>query len=137
MPAIRCALIWQPAARWRSKMASFLAVALRHLTITTSRFAGTRQAEYRVSRTCSVSPSRTAGCADQLKRTGSIATTRAWQCFPRRADCRRRPLDKCEASISTMYEPKPDPMIARDFVGYGEFPPDPALPGGASGAVNF
>ena len=36
-----------------------------------------------------------------------------------------------------MYEPKPDPMIARDFVGYGEFPPDPAWPGGASIAVNF
>jgi allantoinase len=36
-----------------------------------------------------------------------------------------------------MYEPKPDPMVARDLVGYGEFPPDPAWPGGASIAVNF
>lgn len=36
-----------------------------------------------------------------------------------------------------MYEPKPDPMIARDLVGYGEFLPDPAWPGGASIAVNF
>jgi peptidoglycan/xylan/chitin deacetylase (PgdA/CDA1 family) len=28
-------------------------------------------------------------------------------------------------------------MVARDLVGYGEFPPDPAWPGGASIAVNF
>src|ERR1700748_2729569 len=34
-------------------------------------------------------------------------------------------------------EPKPDPMIARDLVGYGEFSPDPAWPGGALIAVNF
>jgi allantoinase len=33
--------------------------------------------------------------------------------------------------------PKPDPMIARDLVGYGEFPPDPQWPGGAAIAVNF
>ena len=36
-----------------------------------------------------------------------------------------------------MWEPKPDPMIARDLVGYGEFPPNPAWPGGALIAVNF
>jgi allantoinase len=36
-----------------------------------------------------------------------------------------------------MFEPKPDPMIARDLVGYGEFPPNPAWPGGAAIAVNF
>jgi allantoinase len=36
-----------------------------------------------------------------------------------------------------MFEPKPDPMIARDLVGYGEFPPDPAWPGGSVIAVNF
>src|ERR1700721_3553129 len=36
-----------------------------------------------------------------------------------------------------MFEPKPDPMIARDLVGYGEFPPNPAWPGGATIAVNF
>lgn len=36
-----------------------------------------------------------------------------------------------------MIEPKPDPMIARDFVGYGEHPPNPAWPGGALIAVNF
>jgi allantoinase len=36
-----------------------------------------------------------------------------------------------------MMEPKPDPMIARDLVGYGEFPPNPAWPGGALIAVNF
>jgi allantoinase len=36
-----------------------------------------------------------------------------------------------------MIEPKPDPMIARDLVGYGEFTPDPAWPGGAVIAVNF
>src|SRR5258708_30066221 len=36
-----------------------------------------------------------------------------------------------------MFEPKPDPMIARDLVGYGEFPPNPAWPGGALIAVNF
>src|SRR6266478_2310043 len=37
----------------------------------------------------------------------------------------------------TMFEPKPDPMIARDLVGYGESPPNPAWPGGALIAVNF
>ena len=36
-----------------------------------------------------------------------------------------------------MYETKPDPMIARDLVGYGEFPPHPAWPQGAAIAVNF
>src|SRR5213076_1807643 len=36
-----------------------------------------------------------------------------------------------------MHEPKPDPMIARDLIGYGEFPPNPAWPGGALIAVNF
>ena len=36
-----------------------------------------------------------------------------------------------------MTEPKPDPMISRDFIGYGEFPPHPAWPGGAFIAVNF
>jgi peptidoglycan/xylan/chitin deacetylase (PgdA/CDA1 family) len=36
-----------------------------------------------------------------------------------------------------MPEPKPDPMIARDLVGYGEYPPDPCWPGGATVAVNF
>jgi peptidoglycan/xylan/chitin deacetylase (PgdA/CDA1 family) len=36
-----------------------------------------------------------------------------------------------------MMEPKPEPMIARDLVGYGEFPPHPAWPGGALIAVNF
>ena len=36
-----------------------------------------------------------------------------------------------------MLEPRPDPMIARDLVGYGEHPPDPAWPGGAAIAVNF
>ena len=36
-----------------------------------------------------------------------------------------------------MIETKPDPMTARDFVGYGEFPPDPEWPAGAVIAVNF
>jgi len=36
-----------------------------------------------------------------------------------------------------MPEPKPDPMVARDLVGYGEFPPHPAWPHGAHIAVNF
>jgi allantoinase len=36
-----------------------------------------------------------------------------------------------------MSEPKPDPMIARDFVGYGANPPHPKWPGGALIAVNF
>ena len=36
-----------------------------------------------------------------------------------------------------MPELKPDPMIARDLVGYGEKPPDPKWPGGALIAVNF
>ena len=36
-----------------------------------------------------------------------------------------------------MPEPKPAPMVARDLVGYGEFPPHPAWPDGAHIAVNF
>ena len=36
-----------------------------------------------------------------------------------------------------MFEPKPDPMIARDFVGYGETPPHPRWPGDARLALNF
>jgi allantoinase len=36
-----------------------------------------------------------------------------------------------------MIEPKPDPMIARDLVGYGATPPHPAWPDGALIAVNF
>jgi peptidoglycan/xylan/chitin deacetylase (PgdA/CDA1 family) len=35
------------------------------------------------------------------------------------------------------FAPRPDGMVARDLVGYGEFPPDPAWPGGARIAVNF
>src|SRR5690554_121443 len=37
----------------------------------------------------------------------------------------------------TISEARPDPMIARDLVGYGEHPPDPQWPGGAVIAVNF
>jgi allantoinase len=36
-----------------------------------------------------------------------------------------------------MFEAKPDPMIARDLVGYGARPPDPRWPGDALIAVNF
>ena len=36
-----------------------------------------------------------------------------------------------------MVHPRPDPMILRDFVGYGEHPPDPEWPGYAKIAVNF
>ena len=36
-----------------------------------------------------------------------------------------------------MMQPKLDPMITRDLVGYGEFLPNPAWPGGACIAVNF
>src|SRR5580698_7961508 len=36
-----------------------------------------------------------------------------------------------------MFKPKPDPMIERDLVGYGETPPDPRWPDGALIAVNF
>ncbi len=36
-----------------------------------------------------------------------------------------------------MMEPKPDPMVTRDLVGYGELLPNPAWPGGAFIAVNF
>jgi len=48
----------------------------------------------------------------------------------------------CGAHLNaTMFEPKPDPkpdpMIARDFVGYGETPPHPRWPGDALIAVNF
>jgi allantoinase len=44
------------------------------------------------------------------------------------------PLDPMADS---MPEPRLDPMIARDLVGYGEFPPHPAWPDGAHIAVNF
>ena len=36
-----------------------------------------------------------------------------------------------------MVEAKPDPMIARDLLGYGARPPNPNWPGGAVIAVNF
>jgi peptidoglycan/xylan/chitin deacetylase (PgdA/CDA1 family) len=36
-----------------------------------------------------------------------------------------------------MLEPRLDPMLARDLVGYGEQLPDPSWPGGAVIAVNF
>jgi allantoinase len=36
-----------------------------------------------------------------------------------------------------MFEAKPDPMIARDLIGYGAKPPDPRWPGDALIAVNF
>ena len=36
-----------------------------------------------------------------------------------------------------MPTPKPDPMLTRDLVGYGERPPHPRWPGGAAVAVNF
>jgi allantoinase len=39
--------------------------------------------------------------------------------------------------MTRIFEPTPDPMIARDLIGYGEFPPHPAWPGGALIAVNF
>jgi allantoinase len=39
--------------------------------------------------------------------------------------------------MTTIFEPKPDPMIQRDFIGYGESPPNPTWPGGAMIAVNF
>jgi peptidoglycan/xylan/chitin deacetylase (PgdA/CDA1 family) len=35
------------------------------------------------------------------------------------------------------FAPRPDGMVVRDLVGYGEFPPDPAWPGAARIAVNF
>ena len=38
---------------------------------------------------------------------------------------------------TAMIKPKPDPMIARDLVGYGATPPNPNWPGGATIAVNF
>src|ERR1051326_5995025 len=36
-----------------------------------------------------------------------------------------------------MKKRRPDAMMARDLVGYGEFPPHPDWPGGAVIAVNF
>jgi peptidoglycan/xylan/chitin deacetylase (PgdA/CDA1 family) len=36
-----------------------------------------------------------------------------------------------------MAKSKPEPVIARDLAGYGEFPPDPKWLGGAKIAVNF
>jgi len=37
----------------------------------------------------------------------------------------------------TMPDARPDPMMARDLVGYGDRPPNPHWPGGAAIAVNF
>jgi peptidoglycan/xylan/chitin deacetylase (PgdA/CDA1 family) len=39
--------------------------------------------------------------------------------------------------MNKLLEPKPDPMVARDLVGYGEVPPHPLWPDGAHIAVNF
>jgi hypothetical protein len=36
-----------------------------------------------------------------------------------------------------MSDPGSDFIAARDFIGYGEFPPNPAWPGNALIAVNF
>ena len=36
-----------------------------------------------------------------------------------------------------MQKPRPDPMVERDLLGYGEKLPDPAWPAGAVIAVNF
>src|SRR5258708_26982947 len=38
---------------------------------------------------------------------------------------------------SSLFDLRPDPMLARDLVGYGENTPDPLWPGGARIAVNF
>lgn len=40
-------------------------------------------------------------------------------------------------SKPAIFAPRPDGMVARDLVGYGEAPPDPAWPGDARIAVNF
>jgi len=40
-------------------------------------------------------------------------------------------------SKTAMPQPKLDPMLVRDLVGYGEFLPHPAWPGGSHIAVNF
>ena len=37
----------------------------------------------------------------------------------------------------TAAQPKPDPMISRDLLGYGEHPPNPRWPNGGVIAVNF
>jgi allantoinase len=47
------------------------------------------------------------------------------------------PLHSPRPIEPTMFEAKPDPMIARDLVGYGARPPDPRWPGDALIAVNF
>jgi allantoinase len=39
--------------------------------------------------------------------------------------------------MTTMFEPKPDPMIGRDLIGYGEFHQNPEWPGGGLIAINF
>ena len=36
-----------------------------------------------------------------------------------------------------VFKARPDPMVTRDLVGYGEHPPDPQWPNGAQIAVNF
>ena len=45
--------------------------------------------------------------------------------------------DRYKHEQAEIAEPRPDPMIERDLIGYGEFSPDPAWPGGARIAVNF
>ena len=49
-------------------------------------------------------------------------------------DARSRHVDFKALTPRTI---RPDPMIARNLVGYGEAPPDPRWPGGARIAVNF
>ena len=63
------------------------------------------------------------------------ACTAPLRCMRRSAHGSR----SCPSSkmITTTFDPKPDPMIARDLVGYGETRPIPAWPGGALIAVNF
>src|SRR5437016_5493958 len=85
----------------------------------------TPRREFRASPRYSGFHSKTAGCAGQPIPTGSTATIHARQRLRARLESRY------------MNKVQPDPMTARDLVGYGEFPPNPDWPGQAVIAVNF
>src|ERR1700677_803452 len=88
------------------------------------RFAATPQPAFPGLAKCRKFPSPTPGWAVRPTPIGFIATMHARRRLP-------RPIEQ------TMFEAKPDPMIARDLVGYGARPLDPRWPGDALIAVNF
>src|SRR5262249_3832023 len=126
---IRCGRSWPQAAPWRLRMPPFSAAALQTPASRRKRSAVMRRPASPGSPKCSVSPSSIPGCADQPTRTGSTATTHAPPLSLILYVPRRPRMRGCE--------PKPDPMTARDLIGYGASPPHPDWPGGALIAVNI